>query len=114
MPDSTSGRMSLDFSKLQSDDGRRFLNELTNSDGTVLALNPRGEMAQLPLLKRAAWMPSASSSASAIVVTPARRMSSEVMTEIAAAVVPTGSRRREVVVTSIRINSSIDSRLRSS
>jgi hypothetical protein len=79
----------------------------------VLELNPRGEIAHVPLLKRATWTPSARSSASASVVTPARRMSSPVMTEMAAAVVPIGCGRRAVEVTSICNSSSMERRFRS-
>ena len=43
---------------------------ITSSLLAVLELKPRGEIAQVPLLKRATCTPSARSSASAIVVTP--------------------------------------------
>lgn len=68
----------------------------------VTALNPREEIDQVPLLKRATWTPSASAIASAIVVTPERLMSSPVITEIAAGVAATGSgtprRERDIEV----------------
>lgn len=41
--DSSSGRVQLDQQKLQTDHGQRFLKELRDFDGTVLAVNGRGE-----------------------------------------------------------------------
>ncbi|MCC7421630.1 MAG: tetratricopeptide repeat protein, partial [Planctomycetaceae bacterium] len=41
--DSSSGRVQLDQRKLQTDHGQRFLKELHDFDGTVLAVNGRGE-----------------------------------------------------------------------